>query len=155
AVQEHDPLETRGGERGAQVPNHRHERRNTDVRQPREPDVRIGQRVIDGRGDEGADLGRNAARHLVWNEHVGQERPMRSVLLGGASWNDDCVTIFQEFLDFRGGHLAEKYARRPPQELVSGHTPPELIVTDSIIWSDGDEVIEIHYIGLDSPSPAV
>jgi hypothetical protein len=89
------------------------------------------------------------------DEHVGQERPMGSVLLGGAGRNDDRVTTFQEFLDFRVGHLAEKYGGRLHQDLVRAHPTRELIVTDSIIWSDGDELIEMHYIGLDSLSPAV
>ncbi len=64
----------------------RHERRDADVDEPGEADVRIRQGVVDRRRDHGANLGRDSAGDLLWNQHVGQQRPVRTVLLGRAEW---------------------------------------------------------------------
>ena len=49
AVEEDDPLEADRRERRAQVLDQRHERRDADVDDAREPDMRIRQGVVDGR----------------------------------------------------------------------------------------------------------
>ena len=78
---------------------------------PVKPDVRIRQRVVDRRRDDGAELGRDAARDLLRDEHVGQERPVRPVLLGRAGGHDHGVVLLQERFDLGVGHLAEKHGR--------------------------------------------
>ena len=113
------------------------------MHKPGEADVRIRQRVVDGRGDDRADLRRDAARHLLRDEHVGQERPVRSVLFGRAGRNDDGVVRLQERFDFRVGHLAEKHRWRLHRDLVSAHPIRELILTDSIFGRMSHGVIEI------------
>ena len=55
AVQKDDALEARRGERRAQILDERHERRDADVDEPGEPDVRIRQRIVDRRRDDGAE----------------------------------------------------------------------------------------------------
>ena len=84
AVEIHDPFEADRCERCAQVLDERHERRNPDVRQAGESDVRIRQRVVDGRRNDGADRRRDPPGNFLRNQHVGQERPVRAVLLDGA-----------------------------------------------------------------------
>ena len=86
----------------------RHERRDADVHQAGESDVRVRQRVIDWRRDHGADRRRDAPRDLVGNQHVGEQRGVRPVLFGRARGNDDGVMRFEERLDFGVGHLAEE-----------------------------------------------
>src|SRR5206468_5325609 len=54
------------------------------------------------------DARRDAARHLLRNEHVGQQRTVRPVLFGRPGWNDDAVMTFEKRFDFRVGHLAEE-----------------------------------------------
>jgi len=75
---------------------------------PGEAHVRIRKGVVDRRSHERTDLRGDAARHFLWNEHVGQKGPMRSVLLRRAGWNDDGLVCFEKRLDFRVRHLAEK-----------------------------------------------
>ena len=111
SVQEHDAGETRRGERRAQIRNHRHERRNADMGQPDEADVRIRQGVIEWRSNHRPDLGGDPARDFLGNQHVGQERAVRAVLLGGPGRNDDGMARLQERLDFGIGHFAEKHRR--------------------------------------------
>ena len=53
--------------------------------------------------------GRHAARDLLRNQHVGQQRPMRPVLLGRAGRHDHGVPGLEKRLDFRVGHFAEEY----------------------------------------------
>ena len=84
----------------AEVLDQRHERRNADVHEARESDVRIRQRVVDRRRDDGADLGRGAARHFLRNEYVGHQRAVRPVLFGRADGDDDGVMRLEERFDF-------------------------------------------------------
>ena len=52
--------------------------------EPGKADVRIRQGVVDRRRDDGANLGRDAAGNFLWNQDVGEQRPVRAVLLGRA-----------------------------------------------------------------------
>ena len=76
--------------------------------EPGEADVRIGQRIVDRRRDDRANRRRDPARHLLWDEDVGQERPVRPVLFGRTGRNDHGVTRLEKLFDFRVGHLAEE-----------------------------------------------
>ena len=79
----------------------------------REPDVRVRERVVDRRRDDGVDRGRDPPRDLVRDEPVGEQRPVRAVLLGRADRDDHgLVLVGQERLDLGGGHLAEEHGLR-------------------------------------------
>ena len=91
AVEKDDPLESRGGKGDAQVFDQRHERRDPDVHEAFESDVRIRERVVDRRRHHRADPRRDPPRNLLRDEDVGQQRRMRSVLLGRADRDDDRV----------------------------------------------------------------
>ncbi len=111
-VQEDDSLEPRRRERGAEIGDQRHERRNPDVHEPGEADVGIGQGVADRRRDHGANLRRHPARHLLRDQHVSGQRPVRAVLLGRSGGNDHRVMRFEERFDLAIGHLSEKNGGR-------------------------------------------
>src|SRR5437870_4080812 len=76
--------------------------------EPGEPYVRVRKRIVDWRRDHRADLRSDAARHLLRDQHIGQERTVWSMLFGRAGRNDDGMTCLQECLDFKVGHLAKE-----------------------------------------------
>ena len=78
------------------------------MHQAHEADVRVRQRIVDGRRHHRANGRRDAARDLLRNEHVGHEREMRPVLLGRADRHDDGVMVLQEFLDLGVRHFAQE-----------------------------------------------
>ncbi len=78
----------------------------------REPDVRVRQRVVDRRRDDGANLRRDPPRDFLRNQDVGQERPMRAVLLGRARRDDHGVVALEKGFDLESRHLAEEDGRR-------------------------------------------
>jgi hypothetical protein len=81
------------------------------VHQSGEPDVRIRERVIDRRRHHGADSRRDPPGDFIGDQHVGQQRRVRPVLLGGTDRHDHRVMGFQEGFDFRVRHLTEENGR--------------------------------------------
>ena len=112
SVEEHDPGEARGGERGADVLDDRHERRDAQVDDTGEADVRVRQPVVDRWRDQGANPGGDAAGDFHRDEDVRQERPMWPVLLRGSRRDDDGLVLDEECLDLAIGHLAHEHGRR-------------------------------------------
>ncbi len=100
------------GEAHREVLDEGHEGRDADVGQAGEADVGIGERIGERRCHDGAELRSGASRHFLRNEHVGGERRVRTVLLGGTDRNDHGVLRLQERFDLEGGHLSQKYRWR-------------------------------------------
>ena len=76
-----------------------------------EADVRIRQRVVDRRRDDGADRRRDAPGDLVGNQDIGEQRRVRAVLFRCAGRNDHRMMRFEKGLDFGIRHLAEEHGR--------------------------------------------
>ncbi len=112
AVEQHDPAEADGGQAGDHVLDEGHERRDPDVDEPGEPDVRVRQAVVDRRGDDRADVRGDAPCDLGRDERIGEQRTVRAVLLGRADRHDHGVVIGEETLHLGARHLAEEHGRR-------------------------------------------
>src|SRR4030095_12043724 len=76
-----------------------------------ETNVRVRQRVVDRWRDDGVQPRRGPPRHFLRDQHVGEQRSVRTVLLGGAHGNDDRVMLLQKSVHFESGHLAQKNSR--------------------------------------------
>ena len=112
AVEQHDPAEADGGQAGDDVLDEGHERRDPDVDEPGEPDVRVRQAVVDRRGDDRADVRGHAPCDLGRDERIGEQRTVRAVLLGRADRHDHGVVVGEEPLHLGARHLAEEHGRR-------------------------------------------
>ena len=136
AVEEHDPGEPGGRERGGDVLDHGHERRDPEIDDTREADVRVRQPVVDRRRDERADTWRDPPGDLLRDEDVGQERAVRAVLLRRPGRDDDRLVVEEERLDLAVGHLTHEYGRRLHLEvLLAGQA---MLVVSSPIPLDPD-----------------
>ena len=132
AVEEHDPPEAHRRQPDRDVLDERHERRDPQVDDAGEAGVRVRQPVVDRRRDERAGPRRDPARDLDRDEDVGQERTMRTVLLGRAGRHDDGPVIAQERLDLGIGHLAQEHGRRFHGGLLHARDQAMVVVSSPI-----------------------
>ena len=106
SVEKDDSLEAHRGQADGDVFHERAEGIHAQVHHTREAFVRIGERVVDGRRHGGAQRRCGAPGDFGRNQHVGQQRPMRAVLLDGTGGHDHHAVGLHERLDFRVRHLA-------------------------------------------------
>jgi hypothetical protein len=81
------------------------------VHETRKADVWIRKRIAERRRHDGVQLRGRAPRDLLRDEHVGQQRAVRPVLLGGARGNDDGVVLLEKGLDLGIRHFPKEYGR--------------------------------------------